>query len=68
MEVFGSSGVRAVAGEELTPQFVGRVAAAAGTVLGADAVGVARDTRTTGRGFADAAASTRAGPRIAGSR
>ena len=61
MEVFGSSGVRAVAGEELTPQFVGRVAAAAGTVLGTDAVGVARDTRTTGRVFADAAASTLAG-------
>ena len=61
MEVFGSSGVRAVAGEELTPQFVGRVAAAAGTVLDADAVAVARDTRTTGRIFADAAASTLAG-------
>ena len=57
MEVFGSSGVRAVAGEELTPGFVGRVAAAAGTVLGADEVAVARDTRTTGRLFADAAAS-----------
>jgi phosphomannomutase/phosphoglucomutase len=61
MEVFGSSGVRAVAGEELTPQFVGRVAAAAGTVVGADAVAVARDTRTTGRMFADAAASHLAG-------
>jgi len=58
MEVFGSSGVRAVAGEELTPGFVGRVAAAAGTVLEADAVAIARDTRTTGRIFADAAAST----------
>jgi phosphomannomutase/phosphoglucomutase len=58
MEVFGSSGVRAIAGEELTPGFVGRVAAAAGTVLDVDGVAVARDTRTTGRLFADAAAST----------
>ena len=57
MEVFGSSGVRGVAGSELTPPFVGRIAAAAGTVLAADAVGIARDTRTTGRLFADAAAS-----------
>jgi phosphomannomutase/phosphoglucomutase len=57
MRVFGSSGVRGVAGSELTPPFVGRIAAAAGTVLAADAVGIARDTRTTGRLFADAAAS-----------
>jgi phosphomannomutase/phosphoglucomutase len=61
MEVFGSSGVRGIAGEELTPSFVGRIAAAAGTVLDADAVAVARDTRTTGRMFADAAASALAG-------
>jgi phosphomannomutase/phosphoglucomutase len=57
MQLFGSSGIRGVAGAELTPQFVGRIAAAAGTVLDADAVGVARDTRTTGRPLADAAAS-----------
>jgi len=57
MQLFGSSGIRGVAGSELTPPFVGRIAAAAGTVLEADAVGVARDTRTTGRLFADAAAS-----------
>ncbi|QLD85328.1 phosphoglucosamine mutase [Natronomonas halophila] len=61
MQVFGSSGVRGIAGEELTPPFVGRIAAAAGTVLDADAVAVARDTRTTGRMFADAAASALAG-------
>ena len=61
MQVFGSSGVRGVAGTELTPPFVGHIAAAAGTVLGADAVAVARDTRTTGRLFADAAASALAG-------
>ncbi|WP_254840056.1 phosphoglucosamine mutase [Natronomonas marina] len=57
MQVFGSSGVRGVAGTELTPPFVGRIAASAGTVLDAEAVGLARDTRTTGRLFADAAAS-----------
>jgi len=61
MQVFGSSGVRGVAGSELTPPFVGRIAASAGTVLSADAVAVARDTRTTGRLFADAAASALAG-------
>jgi phosphomannomutase/phosphoglucomutase len=57
MEVFGSSGVRGVVGEDLTPQFVGRIAAAAGTVLEAEAVAIAWDTRTTGRMLADAAAS-----------
>ncbi|MFT4884564.1 MAG: phosphomannomutase/phosphoglucomutase, partial [Natronomonas sp.] len=61
MQVFGSSGVRGIAGEELTPPFVGRIAAVAGTILDADAVAVARDTRTTGRMFADAAASALAG-------
>ena len=61
MHVFGSSGVRGLAGSELTPPFVGRIAAAAGTTLGATTVGIARDTRTTGRLFADAAASALAG-------
>jgi phosphomannomutase/phosphoglucomutase len=61
MELFGSSGIRGVVGSELTPPFVGRIAASAGTVLEADAVAVARDTRTTGRLFADAAASALAG-------
>jgi phosphomannomutase/phosphoglucomutase len=58
MQVFGSSGVRGIAGEELTPSFVGDIAAAAGTELDARTVGIARDTRTTGRLFSDAAAST----------
>ena len=57
MEVFGSSGTRGVANEELTPEFVLRVAKAAGTAWGADRVGIARDTRATGRMLADAAAS-----------
>lgn len=57
MQVFGSSGIRGIAGEELTPRFVWRVAAAAGTVLDVESVILARDTRTTGRLFADAAAS-----------
>jgi len=57
MEVFGSSGTRGVANEELTPEFVLRVAKAAGTAWGADRVGIARDTRSTGRMLADAAAS-----------
>jgi len=57
MEVFGSSGTRGVANEELTPAFVLRVAKAAGTAWGADRVAIARDTRYTGRMLADAAAS-----------
>ncbi len=57
MKVFGSSGTRGVANEELTPSFVLNVAAAAGTVWRADRVAVARDTRTTGKMLADAATS-----------
>jgi len=57
MHVFGSSGVRGVAGEELTPQDVMRVAQAAGSVWTTERVAVARDTRTTGRTFANAATS-----------
>ncbi|WP_455449080.1 phosphoglucosamine mutase [Natrinema thermotolerans] len=61
MEIFGSSGTRGVANEELTPAFVLRVAKAAGTIwaedAGAERVGIARDTRYTGRMLADAAAS-----------
>ncbi|QSX00685.1 phosphoglucosamine mutase [Haloterrigena alkaliphila] len=57
MQVFGSSGTRGVANEELTPEFVLRVAKAAGTAWGVDRVGIARDTRYTGRMLADAAAS-----------
>ena len=57
MDVFGSSGVRGIVGDRITPSFVGDVAAAAGTVLGSETVGIARDTRTTGEMFVDAAAS-----------
>ncbi|MWV41673.1 phosphoglucosamine mutase [Natrialba sp. INN-245] len=57
MEVFGSSGTRGVANEELTPAFVLRVAKAAGTAWGVDRVAIARDTRSTGRMLADAVAS-----------
>jgi phosphomannomutase/phosphoglucomutase len=57
MKVFGSSGTRGVANETLTPEFVLKVAKAAGTVWRAERVAVARDTRATGRMLADAAAS-----------
>jgi len=57
MELFGSSGVRGVANEDLTPDLALDVARAAGTVWGTDRVAVARDTRTTGRMLTDAAAS-----------
>jgi phosphomannomutase/phosphoglucomutase len=57
MQVFGSSGVRGVANEELTPAYVLQVAQAAGTVWETDRAALARDTRTTGQQFANAAAS-----------
>ncbi|WP_411967564.1 phosphoglucosamine mutase [Haloferax sp. YSSS75] len=57
MKLFGSSGTRGVVGESLTPEFVLRVAKAAGTVWTGDRVAVARDTRTTGEMFVNAAAS-----------
>ena len=57
MKVFGSSGTRGVANEALTPEFVLKVAKAAGTVWRADRAAVARDTRATGEMLADAAAS-----------
>jgi phosphomannomutase/phosphoglucomutase len=57
MRLFGSSGTRGVVGEGLTPEFVLRVAKAAGTVWDTDRVAVGRDTRTTGEMFANAAAS-----------
>jgi phosphomannomutase/phosphoglucomutase len=57
MKVFGSSGTRGVANEELTPGFAQRVAKAAGSVWRADRVALARDTRTTGRMLVNAAAS-----------
>ncbi|WP_262178998.1 phosphoglucosamine mutase [Haloarcula laminariae] len=59
MHVFGSSGVRGVAGEELTPGDAMQVAQAAGSVWAADTdrVAVARDTRTTGRTYENAVTS-----------
>ncbi|MFC7075226.1 phosphoglucosamine mutase [Haloarcula halophila] len=59
MQVFGSSGVRDVAGEGLTPRYVLRIAQAAGSVWTGDhdRVAIARDTRTTGRTFGNAAVS-----------
>ncbi|SFR33864.1 phosphomannomutase / phosphoglucomutase [Halogeometricum rufum] len=57
MKLFGSSGTRGVVGDGLTPEFVLRVAKAAGTVWGSDRAVVARDTRTTGEMFSNAAAS-----------
>jgi phosphomannomutase/phosphoglucomutase len=57
MDVFGSSGTRGVANEEITPSFVLQVAATAGSVWGADRVAIGRDTRNTGVMLANAAAS-----------
>ncbi|WP_193309273.1 phosphoglucosamine mutase [Halorubrum halophilum] len=57
MELFGSSGIRGVALRYLTPELVLEIAKAAGTTWDADRVAVARDTRTTGELFANAAAS-----------
>jgi len=59
MSVFGSSGVRGVAPEELTPADALRVAQAAGAVFTdtADRVALGRDTRQTGQLLADAVTS-----------
>ena len=59
MHVFGSSGVRGVAGEELTPADAMQVAQAAGSVWATDTdrVAIARDTRTSGRTYENAATS-----------
>jgi phosphomannomutase/phosphoglucomutase len=60
MEIFGSSGVRGVVGEEMTPEFVTRIARAAGATFRADehaVVAVGRDTRRTGPMLVDAAAA-----------
>ena len=59
MRVFGSSGVRGVVNDDLTPGDATEVAQAAGSVLGADGaqhVAIARDTRATGEMLVDAAA------------
>ena len=57
MKVFGSSGARGVANDDLTPAFVTRVAKAAGTRWDVDRAAVARDTRATGPMLAAAAAA-----------
>lgn len=57
MDVFGSSGVRGVINDELTPAFVLQIVQAAGTVWEHDRAAIARDTRTSGEVLADAAAS-----------
>ena len=57
MDLFGSSGVRGVANETLTPTLTMRVARATGTVWETDRAAVARDTRITGEMLADAVAS-----------
>lgn len=58
MKIFGSSGVRGVVNEGLTPEFVSRVARAAGSVFAAEneRVALGRDTRATGGMLADSAA------------
>jgi len=57
MGVFGSSGVRGVVNEDVTPGYVTELAIAAGAELGGERIALARDTRRTGRMLADAAAS-----------
>jgi phosphomannomutase/phosphoglucomutase len=57
MKLFGSSGVRGVALDDLSPEFAMRIAKAAGTVWGTDRVAVARDTRTTGELLSNAVAA-----------
>ncbi|WP_336024051.1 phosphoglucosamine mutase [Halobellus salinisoli] len=57
MKLFGSSGARGVVGDGLTPEFVLRIAKAAGTVWETDRAVVARDTRTTGEMLTNAATS-----------
>ena len=57
MKLFGSSGTRGVVGDGLTPEFVLRIAKAAGTVWETDRAVVARDARTTGEMLSNAATS-----------
>lgn len=57
MEVFGSSGTRGIANEDLTPEFVVKIAKALGTIEDADRIAVARDTRRSGQMLAAASAS-----------
>ena len=57
MELFGSSGTRGIALSDLTPSLVLQIAQAAGSEWETDSVAVARDTRTTGELFENAAAA-----------
>jgi len=57
MHVFGSSGVRGVANDELTPVDVLQIAQAAGSVWEHERIALARDTRTTGQMLASAVTS-----------
>ncbi|MFB6254054.1 MAG: phosphoglucosamine mutase [Halobacteriaceae archaeon] len=57
MQVFGSSGTRGIVNESLSPDFIMKVAKAAGTMWSAERVAIGRDTRKTGLMFANAAAS-----------
>jgi len=57
MHEFGSSGVRGVAFRELSPADALAIAQAAGSVLDAPRLALARDTRLTGQTLADAVAS-----------
>lgn len=57
MGVFGSSGIRGIANEDLTPAFVERIAAAVGSEWSADRVAIGRDPRLSGPLFANAVAA-----------
>jgi phosphomannomutase/phosphoglucomutase len=57
MSIFGSSGVRGVANDRLTPSFALAVAQAAGREFDTERVALARDTRQTGPMLADSVAS-----------
>ncbi len=57
MKLFGSSGTRGVAISDLSPAFVLKVSQGAGSLWNVDRAAVARDTRTTGELFANAAAA-----------
>ncbi|MDY6779647.1 MAG: phosphoglucosamine mutase, partial [Halobacteria archaeon] len=53
--MFGTSGVRGVVGEEITPELAVKIGYAVGS--DADTVTVGRDTRTTGEGLENAVVS-----------
>ena len=57
MGVFGSSGVRGVVNEDLTPAFVERLCAVVGAEWELDRVAIGRDTRLSGPLFESAAAA-----------